>query len=111
MGHAGQPSDTRATVCACAAAGPVSALLQHLRDQEQLSTRPLEQQPGCSAAGARAAPGSTGGALEGAVSLRGSGLSSVPEGVWQVRGACLCVLAHNLIKRVRLSCLLCTLRH
>jgi hypothetical protein len=69
----------------CADAGPVSALLQHLRDQEQLSTQPLEQQTGCSTAASRAASGSIGGALEGAVSLRGSGLTSVPEGVWQVR--------------------------
>lgn len=82
----------RATVCACADAGPVSALLQHLRDQEQLSTQPLEQQPGCSTVGQRAASGSTGGALEGVVTLRGSGLTSVPEGVWQVRWACMCVL-------------------
>jgi hypothetical protein len=67
----------------CAPAGPVSALLQHLRDQEQLITEPLALS-GALATAPRGASGQL-GALEGAVNLRNSGLTSVPAQVWQVR--------------------------
>lgn len=71
--------------------GPVSALLQHLRDQEK--------QDSLAAAQAKSGgTGTSGGQLsmhaaavsgmvevvDGAVSLRGRGLNSIPADVWQV---------------------------
>lgn len=58
----------------------MSALLQHLRDQEQLNTQ-AQSAGSTSAAAAQAAAGRQ-DVFEGAVSLRGSG---VPPELWEVR--------------------------
>lgn len=63
-------------------AGPLSALLQHLRDQEQHSA--AEQVSASTSTAVETSAGGRLGALEGAVALRGSGLSSVPPEVWEV---------------------------
>ena len=65
--------------------GPLSALLQHLRDQQQSSST-MSEQASAGSSGPPASQGNTAGkwGLEGAINLKGRGLTSVYEDVWQV---------------------------